>query len=71
MAAAAVGTFDFRSGAALDAQPTAEIRAELEAAGVIRRSESPWCSPLVVVRRNGKTRCCLDLREEGLPFFAL
>lgn len=45
----------------------AEINLEIDRMlklGVIEESESPWCSPMAVVRKaNGKTRLCLDARK--------
>lgn len=35
----------------------------LLAMGVIEESNSPWCSPVVVVRKPGKIRLCLDSRK--------
>ena len=44
-----------------------EVRAllkEMLELGAIRRSQSPWCSPIVLVRKkDGKLRFCIDLRK--------
>lgn len=37
---------------------------QMEAQGIIRKSSSPWASPIVLVKKkNGKTRCCIDYRR--------
>lgn len=44
----------------------AEIYEELDrllALGVIEETNSPWCSPIVTVRKPGKIRLCLDCRK--------
>ena len=44
-----------------------EVRAllkEMIQLGAIRKSQSPWCSPIVLVRKkDGKLRFCIDLRK--------
>ena len=41
-----------------------ELVDEMEANGVVRRSNSPWASRLVIVKKkDGSPRCCIDLRD--------
>jgi hypothetical protein len=37
---------------------------QMERQGIIRKSKSPWASPIVLVRKkNGKVRPCIDYRR--------
>lgn len=37
---------------------------QMETQGIVRKSSSPWASPIVLVKKkNGKTRCCIDYRR--------
>ena len=37
---------------------------QMEEQGIFRKSNSPWASPIVLVKKkNGKTRCCIDYRR--------
>lgn len=44
------------------AEAYAEV-VRLLAMGVIEESNSPWCSPVVLVRKPGKVRLCIDSRQ--------
>ena len=49
------------------AHEEAEAIQNLESQGVIRESNSPWASPIVLVRKkNGKIRPCVDYRQVNL-----
>lgn len=40
---------------------------QMETQGIVRKSSSPWASPIVLVKKeNGKTRCCIDYRRMNI-----
>jgi hypothetical protein len=40
-----------------------EMLDNMQRHGVIEESESPWSSPVVLVRKNGELRFCVDYRK--------
>ncbi len=62
-AAAPIHSVPYRVSA-VERRTIADQVAEMEAAGVVRPSTSPWSSPVVLVKRSdGRSRFCVDYRR--------